>query len=1263
MFAVTVVHAPGALPAGRWERLRGLAPGAHDHELRLHLDQAADSVTGAALADALHRFLDTESAQLSTAGHPLHTLEASDPMLHPGMVVLAAPAEHRLTAVRPAQLSLCVDTGPDAGRLIPLRRGQYSIGRGRADVQLADPTVSRQAAVLEIGTREIRLHQDRGTEPRLITVDSEIHLGSSRLALSLGPPQRNSAPHWPPAPEPVGAKAAEGKHKMMLAFALVPLIAGIVLVILTGMWLFLMFSGASALIAATVFWDGQRRRRKYRQAVRRAAAAWAERAAEALCSPGELIRQLRSTSPHPVHAGAAAESGPALRIGTGNLTAQLDYGSSEPENHNDDAAALTAVGMSLEPGEVTSISAPPRETQRLLRWVLVQLVLNPARPQVVVLGGPEIPELEDLPQLCQSSESELADLLRAQAEPRVTRVLLCAQPADNTLIKQALSARWHVLTPASAAGQLPGWSIDLPAGTVEQHSGTGRTEATAEQLCFEGLSAATLAEHLRLSLRHACAAGGPGQVPARCSHPLPDQLFTEAADQSLLATLGRSSDGEQTLDLVGDGPHVLLAGTTGSGKSELLKTLLVSLCARYGPDELGMVLIDFKGGAAFHQLGALEHTLGVVTDLSQAAAERTLEGIRSELIRRERLFLASGAGDYTEYRSMVPQQPLARILVVIDEFRIFSHELPDQLDELMRLATLGRSLGLHLVLSTQRPQGVVTADIRANIGASICLRVRSEDESRDVIAGPEAAHLPRDLPGRALLRRPGEQPVLFQTAQLSGSRQLQLCPESQPVPPAATGDFRAAVQSLQQASSAAGHRRSHTPLLPALPETLRWDDRLDAAPTSSILLGRLDDPAGQRQEDLVLDMQHPYSLAMLGESGSGAAQAVAAAAGQALSTIPSAEVHLLDGDRSLTGLAEHPRTGSWLTDEHMPEVEHLLQALHEQMLARRMGHRMGPGADRPILLAVTGYFQWHAVGQIGSQLLDHLLGTLAAEGSQAGISVLIAGGRELAVGKLAARVPRRVYLPLGTSDEVRYLWPSLRSTDPLPGRGVLTTAETPAPGLTVQLVTEFSAPVPSSESADPPLVRVRPLPDRISSTDLPQGAPAAPVVGVQQFSWSPAHLELGPVNLILGTRGTGKSSCLQLLAQQIPGAFLLSPGSPAPQIKPAVLLVDDAASCSTEQHDLIQQAVTAEVPVVATGAASSSVFSQLSWAHRARAEGANVILSPTSRSQADAFATIIPVLPHPVPGRAVHLRPEGPALVQWALPETSAPKPQIRNVP
>lgn len=159
------------------------------------------------------------------------------------------------------------------------------------------------------------------------------------------------------------------------------------------------------------------------------------------------------------------------------------------------------------------------------------------------------------------------------------------------------------------------------------------------------------------------------------------------------------------------------------------------------------------------------------------------------------------------------------------------------------------------------------------------------------------------------------------------------------------------------------------------------------------------------------------------------------------------------------------------------------------------------------------------------------------------------------------------------------------------------------------------------------------------------------MVGKMQFTGEPARLRLGPVNLILGSAGSGKSTALQLLKQQLPGCDLLTPNCALPHDLPTTLLVDDAPACSAQQHSFIQQAVTQGVRVVATAAASSALFTQLPWAHPARLEGANVILSPTSRSQADAFAAMIPLLSRPIPGRAAHLRPEGAVMVQWALPQ------------
>lgn len=278
-----------------------------------------------------------------------------------------------------------------------------------------------------------------------------------------------------------------------------------------------------------------------------------------------------------------------------------------------------------------------------------------------------------------------------------------------------------------------------------------------------------------------------------------------------------------------------------------------------------------------------------------------------------------------------------------------------------------------------------------------------------------------------------------------------------------------------------------------------------------------------------------------------------------------------------------------------------------------------------------------------------------------GISMLIAGGRELAVSKLQGRIPSRIYLPFGSSEEVSYLWPSLRSVDTLPGRGILISPTSASPGLALQLVSETTGPVDSQQvlsDAQPqatPAIQVRALPSSISAAEITGSAEsegaAGIVFGVEQFTWEPARLRLGPVNLILGATRTGKSTAVELLAQQIPGAELITPLSEVPSSLSKVLLVDDAQSCSAALHQFIQQAVTAGVPVVATAQPSAAVFTQLPWAHAARLEGSNFILSPTVRAQADAFAAMIPVLERPIPGRAVQLRPEGPRLMQWALPD------------
>jgi S-DNA-T family DNA segregation ATPase FtsK/SpoIIIE len=260
--------------------------------------------------------------------------------------------------------------------------------------------------------------------------------------------------------------------------------------------------------------------------------------------------------------------------------------------------------------------------------------------------------------------------------------------------------------------------------------------------------------------------------------------------------LGHGYEGPFTLDLVRDGPHGLVAGTTGSGKSELLQSLVVSLAAVNRPDELTFVLVDYKGGSAFSECERLPHTLGMVTDLDAHLVERAMASLGAELRRREHAFARVEAKDLPAYRAKRAADPslprIARLVLVIDEFATLVRELPDFVPGLISIAQRGRSLGIHLILATQRPGGAVTADIKANTNLRIALRVTDAVESHDVVDVNDAATIPAVLPGRALMRVGPRMATPFQVAWVGAERPEDEWPDDVR-PPASAGGGEAAV--------------------------------------------------------------------------------------------------------------------------------------------------------------------------------------------------------------------------------------------------------------------------------------------------------------------------------------------------------------------------------------------------------------------------------------------------------------------------------------
>ncbi|MGH9138323.1 MAG: FtsK/SpoIIIE domain-containing protein, partial [Acidimicrobiales bacterium] len=431
------------------------------------------------------------------------------------------------------------------------------------------------------------------------------------------------------------------------------------------------------------------------------------------------------------------------------------------------------------------------------------------------------------------------------------------------------------------------------------------------------------------------------------------------ADGRPRAAIGLTADGVVEVDLVRDGPHALIAGTTGAGKSELLRTLVVALAARCSPDDLTFVLIDYKGGSTFDACAELPHTVGVVTDLDDRLAERALVSLEAEIRRRERLLRDAAVDNLESYRALGRADPLPRLVVIIDEFAAMAAELPDFLSALVGIAQRGRSLGVHLVLATQRPTGVVNDQIRANTNLRIALRLQDKADATDIVGDGEPASFPRGAPGRAMMRLGPGETLVFQTAHSSGlhepiggggmrvlrSGSTEPAPGRQDAAPAPdprdATELEVLTRSIRSAASLCEIRPPFRPWLEPLPVMLGPAD-LVAYPPGTV--GILDEPANQRRSALRWDPADG-NLALVGSLGAGTTtallSAVGASSGSALVYAISAK-----GDTRLDELAALPNCGG-VIGLHDAERRSRLVRLLERELEQR---RAAPASDRPPLI-------------------------------------------------------------------------------------------------------------------------------------------------------------------------------------------------------------------------------------------------------------------------------------------------------------------------
>lgn len=486
-------------------------------------------------------------------------------------------------------------------------------------------------------------------------------------------------------------------------------------------------------------------------------------------------------------------------------------------------------------------------------------------------------------------------------------------------------------------------------------------------------------------------ATGPTEIPA--SVPLLDVFGVgqvealgvlerwKASDpgRSLAAPIGRRA-GAEVIEVDvherGHGPHGLAAGATGAGKSELLQSLIASLAVNYHPHELAFVLVDYKGGGMANAFEGMPHLVGTITNLEGNLAMRSLASLKSELKRREHLFAEADVNHVDAYQRLYREgkvgEPLPHLLMIVDEFAELKAEQPEFMRELVSAVRVGRSLGIHLLLATQKPAGVVDDQIWANSRFRLCLRVERPEDSQEVIKRPDASAL--TTAGRCFFQV-GQNEVfeLFQAAYggapyhpdgyvarrpdeilevaLDGShRALNGAAKSLVVQAGPAGtQLEAVVGHIREASLGAGIEALPGPWLPPLPAQIVLDELLPDEgwngetwrPTETWIepvVGMLDNPETQYQGPLRLALGKDGHLAVYGSPGTGKTTFIQTLVTSLAQTHSPQDVHLylLDfGGRLLTIFAPLPHVGAVILADEAERLDRLFRYLLRTMEQRK----------------------------------------------------------------------------------------------------------------------------------------------------------------------------------------------------------------------------------------------------------------------------------------------------------------------------------------
>ncbi|MEP7113532.1 MAG: FtsK/SpoIIIE domain-containing protein [Ilumatobacteraceae bacterium] len=725
---------------------------------------------------------------------------------------------------------------------------------------------------------------------------------------------------------------------------------------------------------------------------------------------------------------------------------------------------------------------------------------------------PHLVVITDAPQLLAARTSPLRRVANADRSTALIVLLdadegvphVCASLLD---LCGPTNARWHA---DAALTSLP---VQVRSFGISERS-AGRLVSSLSGLVDPedplGGSGGIPREVTLLSLLPSCE---PAAIAA--------SWITNGADPLPRTVIGVAGDGVVDIDLDRDGPHALMAGTTGAGKSELLRTLVAGLAATSSPDHLTFVLIDYKGGSTFDACGRLPHVVGIVTDLDDHLANRALRSLHAELRRREQLLRLLGAADLAAYRRSAGCEVLPRLVVVIDEFAALVSEQPDFLHALVGIAQRGRSLGVHLILATQRPSGVISDDIRANTNLRLALRLHDTADAIDVVGDRAPAAIPRGLAGRAVMRLGPDEVLTFQTARcttprVGGGTELDVL-----------------VAAIGEASKLIGTCSPASPWLPPLPTRLPVDEIAAAKG----IVGLIDDPDHQQVLPLRWN-RADGNLLLVGAAGSGVTSTLALLGSVAATDGSGSHLYVIDsrGDNALERFEHSPWCGGVV---RLHERERLMRLINR--LADEVGRRVAdPTSKRdPIVVLVDGF------DAVRSSLDDHetlaefeMIDTILALGPAHDVVMVCAFDRVASIPStvLARCAQRWVFHLTDPFDASGFGIPVADAPGPQPGRIVVAST-----GLEAQLmVGSFLLPSCVDGAVPAPIECLRP---HVAAVDLPpasqSGHDSLLPLGVRFGDGRVCTVDVpdGEHVLIIGPPRSGRSTALQRMIRAWTAAY------------------------------------------------------------------------------------------------------------------------------